>query len=269
MPDLWKFIPLRKIFPMLIDTHAHLYAEEFDSDRFDMIDRAIRQGITKMVLPNIDEGSIAGMLNLSDHYPNNCFPLMGIHPTSVTTEYISQISIVEKWLSKREFKGIGEIGIDLYWDKTYLKEQKDAFRIQLKIAKSGKLPVVIHVRNSFDEVLQIVEEEQDGLLKGVFHCFSGDANDARKVFGLGFHIGIGGVVTFKNTNLREVLMETGLDYVVLETDSPYLAPVPYRGKRNESSYLTMVAARVAEATGLPENEVAKITTQNAERLFEI
>ncbi len=254
---------------MLIDTHAHLYSEEFDPDRNEMIERSIRNGITKMILPNIDEDSVNGMLCLSDQYPNNCFPMIGIHPTSVTTAYKSQITQVEKWLSKRKFTGIGEIGIDLYWDKTYQKEQEDAFRIQLKIAKSEKLPVVIHVRDSFTEVFRIVDEEQNGQLKGVFHCFSGDAKDARKVFGLGFHIGIGGVVTFKNTNLREVLKETGLEYVVLETDAPYLSPVPYRGKRNESSFLTLIAARVSEATGLSEEEVARITTENAERLFGI
>ncbi len=254
---------------MLIDTHAHLYSEEFDPDRNEMIERSIRNGITKMILPNIDEDSVNGMLRLSDQHPHNCFPMIGIHPTSVTTAYKSQITQVEKWLSKRKFIGIGEIGIDLYWDKTYQKEQEDAFRIQLKIAKSEKLPVVIHVRDSFTEVFRIVDEEQNGQLKGVFHCFSGDAKDARKVFGLGFHIGIGGVVTFKNTNLREVLNETGLEYVVLETDAPYLAPVPYRGKRNESSYLTLIAARVSEATGLSEEEVARITTENAERLFGI
>ncbi len=254
---------------MLIDTHAHLYAEEFDSDRNEMIERTIQRGITKMILPNIDESSIEGMLSLSDQYPDNCFPLIGIHPTSVTPDYKSQITLVEKWLSERKFHGIGEIGIDLYWDKSYLKEQQEAFRYQLRIAKSANLPVVIHVRDSFHETIKIVEEEQDGHIKGVFHCFSGDAEDALRLFGLGFHIGIGGVVTFKNTNLREVLKETGLGHVVLETDAPYLAPVPYRGKRNESSFLSIIAAKVAEATGTTEMEVAQITTFNAEKLFGI
>lgn len=254
---------------MLIDTHAHLYAGEFDSDRNEMIERTIQRGITKMILPNIDESSIEGMLSLSDQYPDNCFPLIGIHPTSITPDYKRQITLVEKWLSDRKFYGIGEIGIDLYWDKSYLKEQEEAFRHQLRIAKTANLPVVIHVRDSFQESIKIVEEEQDGLLKGVFHCFSGDAQDAKRVFDTGFHIGIGGVVTFKNTNLREVLKETGLDHVVLETDAPYLAPVPYRGKRNESSFLSIIAARVAGATGMSEMEVAQITTGNAERLFAI
>ncbi|HAX96181.1 MAG TPA: hydrolase TatD [Prolixibacteraceae bacterium] len=254
---------------MLIDTHAHLYTGEFDTDRNEMIERTIQSGIKKMILPNIDESSIEGMLSLSDQYPDNCFPLIGLHPTSVTPDYKSQITLVEKWLSDRKFYGIGEIGIDLYWDKSYLKEQEEAFRYQVKIAKSANLPIVIHVRDSFQEVMKIIEEEQDGLLTGVFHCFSGDAEDAQKVFDLGFYIGIGGVVTFKNTNLREVLKETGLKHVVLETDAPYLAPVPYRGKRNESSYLSIIAARVAEATGTSEMEVARITTENAERLFGI
>lgn len=254
---------------MLIDTHAHLYTGEFDTDRNEMIERTIQSGIKKMILPNIDESSIEGMLSLSDQYPDNCFPLIGLHPTSVTPDYKSQITLVEKWLSDRKFYGIGEIGIDLYWDKSYLKEQEEAFRYQVKIAKSANLPIIIHVRDSFQEVMKIIEEEQDGLLTGVFHCFSGDADDAQKVFDLGFYIGIGGVVTFKNTNLREVLKETGLKHVVLETDAPYLAPVPYRGKRNESSYLSIIAARVAEATGTSEMEVARITTENAERLFGI
>lgn len=254
---------------MLVDTHAHLYAEEFSGDRNLVIDRAVQAGVRKIILPNIDKDSVDSLLNLSDVYPGNCFPLMGLHPTSVKNDFREQISLVERWLSRRKFFGIGEIGIDLYWDKSHFREQQDAFRIQLEIAKSMRLPVVIHVRDSFDEVFSILEQEQNGTLSGIFHCFSGSSEQAGKVTGQGFHLGIGGVVTFRNSNLPEVIKGTDLSHIVLETDAPYLAPVPYRGKRNESTYLTLIAEKIAGIYEMSTEEIAATTTQTAEQLFDI
>jgi TatD DNase family protein len=254
---------------MLIDTHAHLYSDDFSDDRDEMIKRASDAGVQKIILPNIDVGSIMPMINLCSAYPGVCYPLMGLHPTSVGEDYLLQLNTVEEWLGTRKFYGIGEIGIDLYWDKTYQKEQEDAFRVQLQWAKSYQYPVVIHVRNSFQEVYSILSEEQDGRLSGVFHCFSGSSDDARKIAEAGFLIGIGGVVTFKNSNLPEVLSEIDPGQLLLETDAPYLAPVPYRGRRNESAYLTFVAGKLAEIYGISANEVGRITSDNATRLFGI
>jgi TatD DNase family protein len=254
---------------MLIDTHAHLYSDDFSDDRDEMIKRASDAGVQKIILPNIDVGSIMPMINLCSAYPGVCYPLMGLHPTSVGEDYLLQLNTVEEWLGTRKFYGIGEIGIDLYWDKTYQKEQVDAFRVQLQWAKSYQYPVVIHVRNSFQEVYSILSEEQDGRLSGVFHCFSGSSDDARKIAEAGFLIGIGGVVTFKNSNLPEVLSEIDPGQLLLETDAPYLAPVPYRGRRNESAYLTFVAGKLAEIYGISANEVGRITSDNATRLFGI
>jgi TatD DNase family protein len=194
---------------------------------------------------------------------------MGLHPTSVSGDYKEELSVVEYWLDKQKFYGIGEIGIDLYWDRTYIEEQKDAFRYQIKLAKSRKLPIVIHVRESFNEVYEIVKDEQDGTLKGIFHCFSGDEVEAQKIIGLGFLLGIGGVLTYKNSSLSQVLKKIELKNLVLETDAPYLAPDPKRGKRNESSYLVYIAQKISEIYQLPIREIAEITTTNARRLFEI
>lgn len=254
---------------MLVDTHAHLYAEEFSGDRNLAIDRAVQAGVRKIILPNIDKDSVEPMIELSDLFPGTCFPMMGLHPTSVNDDFREQISKVEHWLSQRKFYGIGEIGIDLYWDKSHLREQQEAFRIQLGMAKSARLPVVIHVRDSFDEVFSILEKEQDGTLSGIFHCFSGDTEQARKVTGQGFHLGIGGVVTFKNSNLPEVLQETDIRHILLETDAPYLAPVPYRGRRNESAYLTLIAGKIAGIYDMSPDDVAAKTTFTAEQLFGI
>jgi TatD DNase family protein len=194
---------------------------------------------------------------------------MGLHPTSVSHDYKEELSVVEYWLDKQKFYGIGEIGIDLYWDRTYLEEQKEAFRYQIKLAKNRKLPIVIHVRESFNEVFEIVKEEQDGNLKGIFHCFTGDETEARKIVDLGFLLGIGGVVTYKNSNLSQVLKNVDLNNLVLETDAPYLAPDPKRGKRNESSYLVYVTQKVAEIYHISFNEIAEITTSNSRKLFGI
>lgn len=254
---------------MLIDTHSHIYSEDFLHDRDEALQRAYSSGVKKIILPNIDSGSIKHMLDLNDAYPHLCYPLMGLHPTSVDEDYKEELQAIEYWLEKRKFYGIGEIGIDLYWDKKFINEQKDAFRHQIRLAKSKQLPIVIHVRDSFKETFEIVEEEQDGSLKGIFHCFSGEEVEAQKVIGLGFLLGIGGVLTFKNSSLDEVIKTVNLKNLVLETDSPYLSPVPKRGKRNESAYLVYVAQKVAEIYDVPLAEVAEITTSNARKLFGI
>lgn len=254
---------------MLIDTHSHIYSEDFNDDIDEVLQNAYKNDVRKIVLPNIDSGTIKRLLDLSNSYPHICYPLMGLHPTSVSRDFKEELSVVEYWLEKQKFYGIGEIGIDLYWDRTYIEEQKEAFRYQIKLARNRKLPIVIHVRESFNEVYEIVKEEQDGNLKGIFHCFSGDEAEARKIVELGFFLGIGGVLTYKNSNLHQVLKNIDLRNLVLETDAPYLAPDPKRGKRNESSYLVYVAQKVAEIYQLSFNEIAEITTSNSRKLFGI
>lgn len=254
---------------MLVDTHSHIYSEDFLQDRDEALQRAYSAGVKKIILPNIDSGSIKHMLDLSESYPHLCYPLMGLHPTSVDNDYKEELEAVEYWLDKRKFYGVGEIGIDLYWDNKFINEQRDAFRQQIRMAKQHQLPIVVHVRDSFDETLEIVEEEQDGSLSGIFHCFSGDKDQASKVVDLGFLIGIGGVVTFKNSNLNQLVKTIAPENLVLETDAPYLAPVPKRGKRNESAYLVYVAQKLADIYGLPLSDLAEITTNNARKLFGI
>lgn len=252
---------------MLIDTHSHIYSEDFSHDVDDVVQNAYNNGIKKIVLPNINSGTVKRLLDLTDSYPHLCYPLMGLHPTSVSSDYREELQAVEYWLEKRKFYGIGEIGIDLYWDRTFAKEQAEVFRYQLKLAKSKQLPVVIHLRNSFKEVYKIVKEEQDGSLKGIFHCFSGDESEAQKILDVGFLLGIGGVITFKNSNLGEVIQKVELKNLVLETDAPYLTPAPKRGRRNESSYLIYIAQKLSEIYGTPVEKVAEITTANARSLF--
>lgn len=254
---------------MLIDTHSHIYSEDFSHDLDDVVQKAYNNNIKKLILPNISSGTVKRLLDLTDSYPHLCFPLMGLHPTSVSSDYKEELEAVEYWQEKRKFYGIGEIGIDLYWDKTYIKEQTDAFRYQVRLAKSKQLPIVVHLRNSFDEVYKVVKEEQDGSLKGIFHCFTGNETEAQKIIDLGFLLGIGGVVTFKNSKLDQVIEKFDLRNLVLETDAPYLAPVPKRGRRNESSYLVYVAQKVAEIFDVPVEKVAEITTANARDLFGI
>jgi TatD DNase family protein len=254
---------------MLIDSHSHIYSEEFNNDRDKVIQRAFDVGVKKIILPNIDSSSIESMLKLSDNYPESCFPLIGLHPTSVNETYKKELEIIESWLEKTKFYGIGEIGIDLYWDKTFLKEQEDVFRYQIKLAKNLKLPIVIHVRNSFNEVFSILKKELDGNLTGIFHCFSGDITEAQKIIGLGFKLGIGGVVTYKNSTLPQILKQVDIHHLVLETDTPYLAPVPFRGKRNESSYIIYIAQKVAEIYNIGVEDVAEITSRNVLYLFKI
>ncbi len=256
-------------FDMLIDTHSHIYSEDFNDDIEEVLQNAYNNDVKKIVLPNIDSGTIKRLLDLSNSYPHVCYPLMGLHPTSVSGDYKEELAVVEYWLDKHKFHGIGEIGIDLYWDRTYIEEQKEAFRHQIKLAKSRKLPIVIHVRESFNEVYQIVKEEQDGSLSGIFHCFTGDNTEAQKISDLGFLMGIGGVVTYKNSNLGQVLQNLDVSKLVLETDAPYLAPDPKRGRRNESANLVYVAQKLSEIYQLPFKEIAEITTSNARKLFGI
>jgi TatD DNase family protein len=254
---------------MLIDTHAHLYTGDFSDDREAVLDRALKAGVGLVIMPNIDSGSAEEMLKLSRACPGICYPLMGLHPSSVGKDVNMELELVEEWLTKEKFYGIGEVGIDLYWDKTFLVQQEEAFRHQLRLARTMKLPVVIHVRESFHEVWSILEKEQDGSLTGIFHCFSGNAEEARKVIDAGFYLGIGGVVTFKNNSLAGVLEITGPDRVVLETDAPWLSPVPHRGKRNEPGYLVHVADRVASIFGISRENIGEVTTANARRIFNI
>ncbi len=252
---------------MLIDTHTHLYLEQFDEDRAAMMERAMSLGVGHFYLPNIDKNSIAGMLQLETDYPGKCHPMMGLHPCSVGADYEEELAILRTWLEQRPFCAVGEIGLDLFWDKTWFEQQQDAFRRQIRWAKEFNIPIVIHSRESTDECIAIVESEMDERLRGVFHCFSGTLAQAEQVIGLGFYIGVGGVVTFKNGGLDKVLPFVDLRHVVLETDSPYLAPVPHRGKRNESGYLRLIAERIAVLTERSFSEVETITTQNAMELF--
>lgn len=254
---------------MLIDTHSHIYTEDFHDDIEEVLQNAYNHDVKKIILPNIDSGSIKRLIDLSNSYPHVCYPLIGLHPTSVDNDFREELSVVDYWLGRHKFYGIGEIGIDLYWDRTYIEQQKEAFTYQVKLAKKHQLPIVIHVRESFNEVFEIVKAEQDGSLKGIFHCFSGDETEAKKITDLGFLLGIGGVVTYKNSTLTEVLQTTDIKNLVLETDAPYLSPEPRRGKRNESANLVYVAKKVSEIYQLTVKEVTEITTANARSLFGI
>lgn len=254
----------------LIDTHAHLYHKQFDSDREAMLLRAAEAGVTKLFLPNVDHDSIAAMDALATAHPDRCFAMMGLHPCSVGADNATALEEVERLLRTGRYCAVGEIGIDLYWDKTFLAQQQEAFRQQVRWAKELRLPIAIHCRESFAEVIAIVEEENDESLTGVFHCFTGSGDQAQRVIALkGFYLGIGGVITYPKGGLFETMRDVGAEHCVLETDAPYLAPVPYRGKRNESSYIPHIAAKLADATGKSIEEVARITTANAEALFKI
>jgi TatD DNase family protein len=250
----------------LIDTHTHLYAEEFDPDRSALIDKALSNGISRFYMPNIDSSSIEPMLALEAHRPGICVPMIGLHPGSVNATYAEELAIVKKWLDRRRFAAIGEIGIDLYWDKTFLEEQKTVFRTQISWALEYKYPVVIHCRESFDEILEVLTAFPT-LPPGIFHCFTGTEEQARRVIALGFKLGIGGVLTFKNSGLDKVIREIDLSHLVLETDAPYLSPVPFRGKRNEPAYLLEIARKLAEVKNMTISQVADTTTRNAESVF--
>lgn len=252
----------------LIDTHTHLYTKEFDADRTSIVQSAIDKGVAQFYLPNIDIESMPQMIQLVDEFPNHCFPMLGLHPCSVNQDYINQLAEIETWYQKTKFYAIGEIGIDLYWEKEFKDQQIDAFKIQIEWAKKYKLPIVIHVRDAFNEVFEVLDEMNDDTLTGIFHCFTGDEDQAKKVLSYGgFKLGIGGVVTFKNSGLDKSIANIGLEHLVLETDSPYLAPTPFRGKRNESSYLLNIADRLSDIHQLSIEEISKITTANALAIF--
>jgi len=254
---------------ILVDTHTHLYLEQFDDDRTQVVENAIKEGVKFMLLPNIDAASLSAMKKLPAHFPENCLPMMGLHPTSVNENYEEELALVEKEHAENNYLAVGEIGMDLYWDKTFREQQEDALRRQLKLAKKLKLPVSIHTRDAFEEIIQIVESELTDDLKGVFHCFTGTPEEANKILETGFKLGIGGVVTFKNSKLPQVLKNIDLKHLVLETDAPFLTPMPFRGKRNESAYLVYIADKIAEIKGLAVEEVAEATTQNAFNVFNL
>ena len=252
----------------LIDTHAHLYSGKFDPDRSEMVQRAIDAGVARMYLPNIDAGSIDAMLALEAAFPEHCFAMMGLHPGSVQPDtYEQELALVEKHLGERVWAGVGETGIDLYWDKSTLDIQKISFARQIEWAKDLQLPVIIHSRESNEECLELVSAGQDGRLRGIFHCFSGTLEQAMRMIDLGFMLGIGGTLTYSKSTLPEVLREVPLESIVLETDAPYLSPVPHRGKRNESAYVALVAEKLAEVKALTTEEIARATTRNALRMF--
>ncbi len=253
----------------LVDSHAHIYSEKFDADRAKAMERAQEQGVSKVYMPNIDHTSIDAMLEAEEKYKGACLPMMGLHPTSVDKDFERELYLVEEWLGKRPFAAVGECGIDLYWDKTFLPQQQEALKVQVELARKYKLPIVLHTRDSFNETYEIIAAAQDGSLKGIFHCFSGTVEEAEKVKELGFLMGIGGVATFKNGGLDKVLPYVQLEDLVLETDCPYLAPTPHRGKRNEPVYLPLIAQRVAELMQRPVEEVAEKTTANALNLFKL
>lgn len=250
-----------------IDTHAHLYGEEFDTDRTEMVERAVTAGVYQLLLPNIDSTTISGMLALEAQFPGVCFPMMGLHPCYVNENVEQELNIVREWLEKRPFKAIGEIGLDFYHDLTHTEQQYRAFREQLELARQYQLPVSIHARESTQQCIDVVKSLQDGRLTGVFHCFSGTLEQAKEVIDLGFYLGIGGVVTFKKAGLDKLLEDIDLQHIILETDAPYLAPVPYRGKRNESAYIPLIGERIADVKNLTIADIAVITTSNAHKLF--
>ena len=254
---------------MITDTHTHLYSEQFDEDRESVIERAKKLGVSRFFIPAIDSSYMDRMLDLEKNYSNSIFLMMGLHPTSVKENYKEELNFVKKWIDKRNFYAIGEIGIDLYWDKVFLKQQQDAFRIQIQWAKEKKLPIVIHCRNAFDEVFEILEEEKSDNLYGIFHCFTGTFEQAQQAISYNMKLGIGGVATFKNGKIDKFLKQIDLKNIVLETDAPYLAPTPYRGKRNESSYITNVIDKLVDIYDISFQEITEITTQNSKDIFRV
>ena len=252
---------------MFIDTHTHLYVKAFNNDRAEVIDRALEAGVKEFYLPNIDHESIEGMLELETRYPGVCHAMMGLHPCSVGPDVEKDLQWVKDWLDKRDFVAVGEIGIDLYWDKTYVQQQQEAFLVQANWAADREIPFVIHSRESIDMILELIQENYRAEMRGIFHCFTGDLDQARAAIDLGFYLGIGGVLTFKNGGLDKVLADVPLEHLVLETDAPYLAPVPKRGKRNESGYIPYIAERLAEVKGCSVEEVGRVTTANAKKIF--
>ncbi len=255
---------------MFIDTHTHIYANLFLEDDLVAVQRAIDQNVERLLLPNIDLESIAAMHQVVDRYPANCFPMMGLHPCSVKADFQEVLNQMNLLLENNRYYGIGETGIDLYWDKTFLSEQIESFKIQIGWAKKFQLPLIIHAREAFSEIFEVLDELNDSQLKGIFHCFTGEAYERDKILEYeGFLFGIGGVLTYKKSTLPEVLKAIPLDKIVLETDAPYLAPVPYRGKTNESAYIPYIAEKLTDVYGCSLSEIATTTTQNAQKLFQI
>lgn len=251
----------------LIDTHAHIYSSKFDDDR-DLIIQEIREaGVERIYMPNVDVNTIEAMLSCEEKYPDLCIPMMGLHPCDVKDDFEEQLVVMEEWHHKRSFAAIGEIGLDLYWDKSFFEQQKKALRIQIGWAKAKNLPIVLHCRESMEETIAIVTEEHDGKLRGIFHCFNGTVNQAKEIVEMGFLLGIGGVATYKNGGLDLVIPEIGIENLVLETDAPYLAPVPHRGKRNSSAYLPFIAEKIGDFLKISKEAVALKTKENALNLF--
>ena len=254
---------------MITDTHTHLYSEQFDQDRDAMIQRAKDAGVRQFFIPAIDSSYTERMFSLKENYPSDVFLMMGLHPTSVKENFKSELQHVKDWIDKKSFVAIGEIGIDLYWDKTFLAEQQEAFQLQIQWAKQKNLPIVIHCRDAFDEIFEILELEKATNLRGIFHCFTGTLEQAKKAISYNMKLGIGGVATFKNGKIDTFLSQIPLQNIVLETDAPYLSPVPFRGKRNESSYITYVVEKLAAIYEVSFNDITKITTKNSKEVFGI
>jgi len=254
---------------MLTDTHTHLYSDAFDEDRSTMMQRAFKAGVQRMFIPAIDSETTQAMYDLEKEYPDNVFLMMGLHPTSVKENYKKELLHIKEQFEKRSFYAVGEIGIDLYWDKSTLEIQKEVFKFQIQLAKKHKLPIVIHCRDAFGEVFEVLETEKGNDLFGIFHCFTGTEEQAEQAISYNMKLGIGGVVTFKNGKIDQFLNNFNLKHIVLETDSPYLSPTPYRGKRNESSYLQLICKKVAEIYNVSEEEIARVTTENSKEVFGI
>jgi len=252
---------------ILTDTHTHLYYETDPEKLSDLMQRSLDNKVCRLFLPNVDSESIPLVFGLSERYPDHCFPMLGLHPCDVKANYKEELDGISKEIAQRKVYGIGEIGIDLHWDKSTLSIQQEAFRIQIDWAKNLGLPIVIHCREAFDEIFEILNELKDDKLRGIFHCFSGTLEQAHKVIGLGFYLGIGGVLTYKNSGLDKVIQDVSLEHLVLETDSPYLTPVPFRGKPNESSYLVYIAQKLADLKQVSLDEIAEFTTQNSRMVF--
>ena len=252
----------------IIDTHCHLYTEDFDNDIATVIRRAQDAGVQQFYLPNVDSASISRMLKLETDFPGVCIPMMGLHPCSVKEDYKQELAIVENWLQQRWFAAVGEIGLDFYWDKTFTDQQYEAFHRQIEWAKQYNLPIVIHTREAMKQCIDVVKQHKDEKLRGIFHCFGGTVDEAKQIIELGFYLGIGGVLTYKKTRLKETLKEIDIKNMVLETDSPYLTPVPFRGRRNESAYLEYVMEALAEVKNMTVEEVAAVTTANANLVFQ-
>lgn len=250
-----------------IDTHTHLYDEQFSEDIDSAIKKSIELGVTKMYMPNCNSETIDGMMQLSEKWPNNCIPMMGLHPCYVKEDYQKELSLVNDWLNKEQFAAVGEIGLDYHWDLTFRQQQIEAFEYQIDLALEHDLPIVIHSRSSTQDCIDIVKKKQNGNLKGVFHCFGGTLDEAKQITDLNFMLGIGGVVTFKNSKLGDIIKDIDIDHLVLETDAPYLAPTPYRGKRNESSYIPLIAEKLVDIKQMSLKDIAAVTTKNAEKLF--